>query len=89
MIAPLLACASTTRTITRESATGYIHADKPTFTTVMDVQTEVAVRRPQPRREAIDSELSIRTHTKIADKNVEHHSLTGVKIPSLEPRQMC
>ena len=55
MIAPLLACASTTRTITRESATGYIHADKPTFTTVMDVQTEVAVRRPQPRREAIDS----------------------------------
>ena len=61
MIAPLLACASTTRTITRESATGYIHADKPTFTTVMDVQTEVAVRRPQPRREAIDSELSIRS----------------------------
>ena len=33
--------------------------------------------------------LVARAAALVADKNVEHHSLTGVKIPSLEPRQMC
>ena len=44
-----------------------------------------------PKDEAVlmSTEGEARAAALVADKNVEHHSLTGVKIPSLEPRQMC